>query len=551
MASLNSAMVASPDTHTLQQRLQAIDPVIQGICKVAGAPGISVSVSHHGKPIHRANFGVGDLETNRPITGSTQFPIGTMAKTFTAAAVSALVSEGKLKWDTPIKSVIPELQTAADGVTENLTIVDLLSHRSGLGRSNFWWQGAEATLLIDKTDLVRYYNTLPVTSQFRADWAYSNWGYALAGEVIERLSGTTYARYLEEKVYVPLGLKNTTVDAVDPSTAPDLARPYATLDDGSLHPLPQPPINGNTIMAPALGGVSSADDLMTYSIALLKAFRHEAGLEKSEDPLPIKHGLQQLSGHIFTAKALLEKSYAFGWYRTQLPNTVLGMGWNSIYVNKMPKIIPRTHVGPLIAHGGSLPGYHVSIALLPEINSSVVVCTNSIALGDVSGWISMAVLEALVDTPGPSNYLALATEAASNAKLNVKNFGAKLDTMKATGTTPRPRAEYIGRYRDEKRGWLIDVRAKDTAPSGLEVAFQGLDSQAWALSHYEHDTFLWLASREEQAKRGRMVTYPLAADHFKLHFQASDGGTGKIARLLWKHEAGAPIEQQYFIKENK
>ncbi|KAF4465927.1 Pyridoxal phosphate-dependent transferase major region subdomain 2 [Fusarium albosuccineum] len=541
----------SADTATLQRRLKALEPVIQAICKVAGAPGISLSVSRNGEPVHRASFGFADLETKKPVTGSTQFPIGTMAKTFTAAAVSALVAEGKLKWETHIKSIIPELQTASATVTENLTIVDLLSHRSGLGRSNFWWQGADATLLLEKRAFLTYYNSLPLTGQFRADWGYSNWGYALAGEVIERVSGTTYARYLEEKVYAPLGLKNTTVEPIQPSAASGLARPYAAMDDASLYPMPQPPINGSTIMAPALGGVSSADDLTAYSIALLKAFRHEAGLEASNPPPVIKHGLQQLSGHIFTAKALLEKSYAFGWYRTQLPNTVLGMGWNSIYVKKMPKITPRTHVGPLIAHGGSLPGYHVSIALLPEIDSSVVVCTNSIALGDVSGWVSMALIEALIDAPEPSDYLALASEAAGNAALNVKRFEANLKAARSTGgdtSPPRSTEEYVGRYRDEERGWVIDVRARDTAPSGLEVAFQGLDSQAWALSHHEHDTFSWLASREEQAKRGRMVTYPLVADHFKLHFQAShDDGSGKskIDRLLWKHEAGAPAERQY------
>lgn len=537
-------------TVTLQKRLEALNPVIEAICKVAGTPGLSLSVSQHGKPIHRANFGFADLEKRKPITGSTQFPIGTMAKTFTAAAVSALVAGGGLKWDTLIKDIIPELQTTSATVTENLTIVDLLSHRSGLGRSNFWWQGADATLLLEKKDFHPYFRSLPLTGNFRADWAYSNWGYALAGEVVERVSGRTLAEYLEENVYAPLGLENTTMEPINPSTATNFARPYTALDDATFHPLPLPPINSSTIMAPALGGVSSADDLMTYSIALMQAFRHESGLQLCDWSPTIKHGLQQLSGHIFTAKGLLEKSYAFGWYRTQLPNTVLGMGWNSIYVKKMPKLIPRGHVGPLIAHGGSLPGYHVSVALLPETNSSVVVCTNSIALGDVSGWVSMALIEALIDTPEPSDYLELATEAAQNASLNVETFKQKLEAEREVDTQPRSRDEYVGRYRDSTRGWIIDVRGQDSTASGLEVAFQGLDSQVWTLSHYEHDTFLWLACREEQAKRGRMVTYPLSADHFKLHFQASNAIDGRIDRLVWKHEAGAPIEQQTFTKEH-
>lgn len=545
----NMASLAQIDKSTLQQRLQSLDSTIQRICKVAGAPGISFSVSCDGEPIHAASFGVSDLESKTPVTGNTQFPIGTMAKTFTAAAVGALVAEGKLKWDTPICTIIPELQTASSNVTDNLTIVDLLSHRSGLGRSNFWWQGANATLLLEKKDIINIYNTLPVTNQFRADWGYSNWGYALVGEVIERLSGKMYAEYLEESVLGPLGLANTTFDHFHPSASSDFAQPYAALDDGTPHPMPQSPVNGSTIMGPALGGVSSANDLMVYSLALLRAFRHETGMQVEDSPPAIKNALMHLSGHIFTAKALLEKSYAFGWYRTQLPNTVLGMGWNSIYVKKMPKILPRHNVGPLIAHGGSLPGYHVSIALLPEINSSVVVCTNSIALGDVSGWISMALLETIMDTPAPSDYVALATEAAGNAALNVKRFQDKLEHARTKGTTPRDMQEYIGRYRDQRRGWLIDIRPRDTSPSGLEVVFQGLESQAWNLSHYEHDTFLWLASREEQAKRGRMVTYPLVADHFKLEFQATESSGKRIDRLLWKHEAGAPAQQQYFIKE--
>jgi CubicO group peptidase (beta-lactamase class C family) len=512
---------------------------------VAGTPGISLGVSYHGEPIHRASYGFRDLEAQEPINGSTQFPIGTMAKTFTSAAVGSLVAEGKLKWDTPIKSIIPELQTMNQTVTDNLTIVDLLSQRSGLGRSNLWWQGSNATLLLEKKDLIRFYNTLPPAGQFRGDWGYSNWGYALAGEVIERVSGKTYAQYLKAKVYEPLGLKNTTVEPID-SSAANLARPYAAMDDASMHLMPQPPVNGDTIMAPAMGGTSSADDLLAYNIALLRAFRHETGAEKTNTPPVIKHALMHLSGHIFTAKAALEKSYAFGWYRTQLPNTVLGMGWNSIYVKKMPEIVPRDHIGPLLAHGGSLPGYHVAMALLPQINSSIVVCTNSIALGDVSGWVSMALIEALVAVPKPSNFVALATEAASNAALSVKNFQKKLDETKWAGTKPRANDKYVGRYSDEKRKWFVDVRTKGA--DGLEVVFQGLESQAWALSHYEHDTFLWLASREEQAKRGRMVTYPLVPAHFKLSFQAGRGGT--IDRLLWAHEAGVPADQQYLIKEN-
>lgn len=534
------------DKTVLQERLKVLEPIIRDICKVAGTPGISVRVSYHGEPIYRSDYGFRDLENKKAINANTRFPIGTMAKTFTAAAMGSLVAEGRLEWETPIKSIITELETMNQSVTDNLTISDLLSHRAGLGKSNFWWLGSNSTLLLEKNDLISIYNKLPSVGQFREDWGYSNWGYALAGEVIERVSGQTFTEYLKQKVHEPLGLKNTTLDPVDSIDSDNLAKPYAAMDDASLHLMPYPPINGSTIMAPAMGGISSADDLLDYNIALLQAYRHETGVEKSTNPPLLKHALMHLSPHIFTTKAAPDKSYAFGWYRTQLPNTVLGMGWNSLYVKKMPKIVPRSYVGPLISHGGSLPGYHVAMALLPEINSSVVVCTNSIALGDVSGWVSMALIEALIDTPEPSNFLALATEAAGNAALNVKNFEGMLNKFKTEGPKPRANGEYIGRYRDEQRNWIIDVRAKDNSDD-MEVVFQGLESQIWTLSHYENDTFLWLASREEQIKRGRMVTYPLVPAHFKLSFEASQGDM--IDRLSWAHEAGVPTNQQCFLKE--
>ncbi|KAG9515643.1 hypothetical protein KCU93_g9420, partial [Aureobasidium melanogenum] len=171
-------------------------------------------------------------------------------------------------------------------------------------------------------------------------------------------------------------------------------------------------------------------------------------------------------------------------------------------------------------------------------------------LGDVSGWLSMIILEAIIDAPHPSDYLALATVAAANAALNVKTLQDKLEISRAKDTSLRKVEEYIGRYQDEKRKWTVVVRASQDSSSGLEVAFQGLDSQVWALSHYERDTFLWLSSREEQAKKGRMVTYPLSADHFKLIFQANDGGDGEIDRLVWRHEAIAPDDKGYFWKDS-
>ncbi|KAL8726524.1 MAG: hypothetical protein Q9166_006656 [cf. Caloplaca sp. 2 TL-2023] len=531
-------------------RITALEPLLARICAISGTPGISIGVSFNGEAIHTFSHGHRDVEVQQPTDTNTIYPIGTLAKTFTASAINALVFQGKLQWDTLIKDILPEFKSASKTVEENLNVVDLLVQRSGLARSNYWWQGAEGALFLEKKDLLDFYATLPVTAKFRAEWGYSNWGYAILGAVIEQVSGMSYADYVALNVLEPLGLKDTTFKPLHVTKTPNLAKPYAAMDDASPYLMLQPPVSDETIMGPAMGGSSTASDLLRFAMALLESQRYESasGASKGDKEPVLKGGQMHLAGHIFTAPSMLEKSYAFGFYRSQLPNTILGMGWNSLYVKQMPQLVPGSVslCGPVIAHGGSLPGYHSSIALLPGMNASVVVCTNSIALGDVSGWVSLAVLEALIDAPNPSNYIALATEAAGNAVKNVDRLKMSLATAKANMTAPKPLEQYVGWYVDKgHKNWNIEVQKN--REGGLDVLFQGLESQKWKLTHHEGDTFVWLASREEQAKRGRMVTYPLIANHFKLIFTAN--GERNIDGVCWPHEAGVKVEKQRFEKE--
>ena len=155
-------------------------------------------------------------------------------------------------------------------------------------------------------------------------------------------------------------------------------------------------------------------------------------------------------------------------------------------------------------------------------------------------------LEALIETPNPSDFVKLATEAARSNVGNVLRLQRVLEQQKTSNKSHRNLSQYTGRYKHPTWDWFIDVRQKQNGE--LQVAFKGLDSQAWDLNHYESDTFLWLASREEQAKRGRMTTYPLVANHFKLIFQEND--QGQIDRLLWPHEAGLSQYEQYFVKSS-
>ncbi|GIC93069.1 serine hydrolase domain-containing protein [Aspergillus udagawae] len=459
---------------------------------------MSATISNKSHSAHTSR----DLQTSAKPDSDTVYPVGTLAKTFTAGALGILVHEGQLKWDTLVRDVLPQSRSRDVTVSHNLTVLDLLCHRGGLARSNHWWQGAGGVLLQEKS-------------------------YAILGEIIEQARGLSYRDPLVEKIFKPLQLDRTTTADPVATAWPNIAKPYAALDDGSLYPLPQPPVHGDTIIVPAMGISSSVNDLLKYSVGLLRAHRVESTAGNIDDII-LHNATTHLAEHIFTAETL--------------PSTVMGMGWNSLYVEKMPVLTPRGHCGQLICHGGSIPGYHSALALLPQIDAAIVVCTNSTGLGDSSGWISMALIEALVDTPSANDFIRYATEAANGHFSSVPALMKKLEEAR-TSSVPRDLSQYIGRYIDTERDWVIDVRAKE--PGQLEVFFQGLESQAWPLNHYEREMFLWITPRDTQAKRARMTTYS-QGDIFKLVFMGSDDS---IDRVCWLQEPGLFMDKQCFMKE--
>lgn len=124
-------MIAVQD---ISQRLLALRPVIREICNVAGVPGVSFGVAHRGEIVFRDNIGFRDLEARAEPDSDTLYGVASISKMFTASAVGILVDEGKLDWMTPIVSIVPELNTVDKFVTEQLSILDLLLHRTGLER---------------------------------------------------------------------------------------------------------------------------------------------------------------------------------------------------------------------------------------------------------------------------------------------------------------------------------------------------------------------------------------------------------------------------------
>ncbi len=188
------------------------DPDFQQLCDVVvkqmerlQVPGVAVGLLHQGREM-MAGFGVTNVEHPLPVTADTLFQIGSTTKTFTGTLAMRLVEMGKLNLDTPVRHYLPELALGDKTAEEQVTMRHLLTHMGG-------WAGDYFDDTGDGDDaLARYVvkmAALPQVTPPDTLWSYNNAGFALAGRVIEVITGQTYEAALQELLLRPLGLENS------------------------------------------------------------------------------------------------------------------------------------------------------------------------------------------------------------------------------------------------------------------------------------------------------------------------------------------------------
>src|SRR5664280_695836 len=183
-----------------------IDSLVERTMKTFDVPGIAVAIVKDDKVIHSKGYGVRSLNTKQKVDENTLFGIASNSKAFTVAALGILIDEGKLKWDDKVIDYIPEFRMYNPYVTEEFTIRDLLTHRSGLGLGAgdlmFWPDSNNFT----KKDMIHNLRYLKQVSSFRTKYDYDNNLYMVAGEVIARASGISWEDFIQKKILDPLNM---------------------------------------------------------------------------------------------------------------------------------------------------------------------------------------------------------------------------------------------------------------------------------------------------------------------------------------------------------
>lgn len=516
-------------------RLKVLGPTIAEICRLSGTPGVSLGVLHQNEIIHVDNFGYRDVEGKVPPDQDTLYFIASLSKAFTAAGIGILVDEQKLQWDTPVSSILPDFSHPDKTVREDAGIVDFLSHRSGLASKNQMWYLEFGRPSLPRKETLRFTSYLDVVHPFGKRWLYNNWGYGLADEITEKLSGMSWGTFLRERILDPLGMHGTTTDQ-SPDT-PNVAKAYMALSDGTMCHLPRPKQEDGKLLEGAAGVQSNVRDLLAFYKIIMNTAQ-----DQSHDG-PLKNIPTILSPHIplEPEPSPLERSYGLGWIRTELPGSLGIVGLNPMYVNEMPKVGKGLAEPRLcIYHQGSIVPFLSSVHLLPDTNTAIVVLTNSMANNDAADWLGQLLLEAVLDNPEKNDYISIAKESAETSVGLWPRMAKELERRRIPNTHHRPLAEYSGAYYNIIGNWCIEVFEDKGV---LKVCFQGNRKLAYRLDHYHHDVFSWLLTRDEDVHRGR---FPVIDPAFYLmKFEFGDAGT-TFDRLVWRHDPDIPGGEVFY-----
>jgi CubicO group peptidase (beta-lactamase class C family) len=311
-----------------------------------GVPGCAIACVRDGEVVLAAGWGQRDVAAGLPVTEDTLFAIGSVTKAFTVATVGALVDEGLFDWERPLREYLPELRLDDPFVTERLSMVDLLAHRSGLPRHDLAWVGHPDR---SRADLVRRLRYLPLSKDLRQAFQYCNLGYGVAGQVVEVLSGTRWEDYLRTRLLTPLGMDRSKLSVDDMLADPDHAAAYERRQ-GVIVPVPQRPV---TALAPAGAVNSSAADMARWLLAQLSGGQVDGQAVMSAGTLARQH----------TPHMALPEDRTF----PQSTRHAYGLGWLIGYY--------RGH--RLSEHGGGIDGFQTECMLLPDDGIGVAVMANT------------------------------------------------------------------------------------------------------------------------------------------------------------------------------
>ncbi len=460
------------------------DAYVARTLKEFDVPGVAIAVVKDGRVVLAKGYGVRKLGDVTPVDEKTLFGIASNSKAFTAAALAMLVDEGKLRWDDPVTKYLPSFQMYDAYVTREMTVRDLLVHRSGLGlgAGDLLYFPHSTYTSAEILERLRYVK--PARS-FRSGYAYDNILYLAAGEVIHAVSGKTWAQFVKERIFAPLGMTASNTSVNEFRSSDNYATPHAPAN-GKLQIVALSDLDNN---APAAAINSNVAEMARWAILQLNAgaLPNGAGRLFSDKQSREMWSPQTIIGINDPPPALAAVKPNFSAY---------GLGW----------FLADYRGHKIVSHTGGLSGMVSKVMLVPDAKLGVIVLTNQEAGGAFQA-LSYRLVDSFLNAP-TTDWVAAYGQVLRAARANAAQVERKFQTARDVNSKPSLLLpKYVGTYRD---AWYGDVTVAQE-DGKLVMRFSHSPSLVGELEHYQYDTFI-VRWQDRALGADAFVTFALKPD---------------------------------------
>ena len=457
----------------------AVDQIVAEALKAWQAPGAAVVIVKDGQVVYLKGHGVKEACGSAPITPDTLFAIASTSKAFTCTAIAMLVMDGKMKWDDPVRKHVEFFRLADPSADRDVTLRDLVTHRTGLSRHDMLWLGSNWS----QEEIIRRVGFVSLTQPFRSTYQYQNIMYSTAGYAAGKAAGSSWEELTRQRIFVPLGMKGANFSVKDAAKAADHAEPHSK--------------NGTKIGTTPWRNVDHIGPAGAIN----------AGVRDLGQWLRFQLGDGTFEGKRLLTSALLQETHApqmvipldgptgvASFTRAMNPETNMmsyALGW----------VVQDYRGQPMIAHGGSLDGFRAQVVLLPKQKVGMAILSN---LGRTSlpEAVRNSITDLVLNSPRRdwnAHLMAQSEKAMAADRERDRQFEIK--RQKATKPSREP-AAYVGSFEEPAYGPLTLTLDGNTLVAKW-------NSFTMRLEHWHFDTFV---AKGDPLINNKPLAFALAAD---------------------------------------
>jgi len=393
-------------------------------------PGVSVCIVKNGKVVVMRGYGVKEMGSADKVDENTLFMIGSNSKAFTATALAMLDADKKLSLDDKVQKWLPDFKLYDPWVAKEANIRDLLCHRLGFEtfQGDFMFFDSDLTT----AEVREKMGKLKPLYGFRSKWGYTNSAFMTAGEIIPKVTGKTWAEFVTDSIFKPLGMNNSLALSKDIKTANNKCSAH-TVVMNELRKIPY----GNIDNLAAAGSISSSvNDMSKWVIAQLnngklddKQIISARAIAQTRTP----HSIMGNGGHMFNKAHF--NLYGLGWFLEE-------------YAGRK-----------IVAHTGGVNGFVTSVCLVPEEKLGIIVLTNTDA-NNFFEALRNEIEDAYLGLPYRNYSKVFLGFQQGDEKEKAKQYKETRDSIAMNPKTALPLTAYAGEYMHDVYG-KMNIKIED------------------------------------------------------------------------------------------